>query len=86
MVVGAAATPDAIARAVRHSRFDRLQELEARDGFRERFPAAARFFRKGEVGSWREALTPDQVESLVSRHAAVMRRFGYLSAAGAPVF
>jgi hypothetical protein len=73
--------PERLARALRHSAFDVLQEQEKTHGFRERPVGAPTFFRKGQIGSWREVLNADQVGRLVSDHGAVMRRFGYLSAA-----
>jgi len=36
------------------------------------------FFRKGEVGSWREELTGKQAVQVIHDHREVMRRFGYL--------
>jgi hypothetical protein len=36
------------------------------------------FFRKGQVGEWKEVLTKDQVDQIVNEHAEVMNRFGYL--------
>jgi Sulfotransferase domain len=74
--------PERLARALRHCAFDVLQEQEKSRGFRERPAGAPAFFRKGQIGSWREVLNADQVGRLVSDHGAVMRRFGYLSAAG----
>jgi hypothetical protein len=75
-----------IARAVDFSRFERMQQQEAEHGFAEKLPEAASFFRKGISGSWREALTPELVAKLIADHQAEMRRFGYLSADGNPVF
>ena len=72
-----------VSRAVAHARFDRLRAQEERDGFGGRQPAAPTFFRAGRAGDWRRALTPDQVRSLVTQHAAMMERFGYLREAEA---
>ena len=68
----------AVARAVGRSRFERLREQEARAGFRERMPWAPSFFREGRAGSWRGALTREQVRALVDAHGPAMRRLGYL--------
>jgi hypothetical protein len=65
--------------------FERLQELERKNGFRERLPGASSFFRKGVVGSWREALTDSQVQRLIAAHGKVMRRLGYLDASDNPL-
>lgn len=76
---------DAIRRAIEFSSFEVVKAQEEEHGFRERNPQSASFFRKGEVGSWREELTGDQAEQIIADHGAVMERFGYL-AAGRPVF
>ncbi|NOZ05054.1 MAG: sulfotransferase domain-containing protein [Chloroflexi bacterium] len=78
--------PERVREAIALSRFDRLQAQEAEEGFKERRPEAKSFFRKGKIGSWREDLTPDQVHRLIEDHRAVMRRFGYLTAADEPVY
>lgn len=73
------ATEEDIRRAVAAADFAKLQEQEAEKGFREapqRRPGA-RFFRRGEVGSWRDELTADQVRRIESDHAAMMLRLGY---------
>ncbi len=48
-------------RAIRRASFDSLQKQEARQGFRERPGAMARFFVRGRPGGWRAELTPAQV-------------------------
>ena len=77
--------PDAgrVARAVEHSRFDRLRAQEERYGFDERHPACSSFFRAGRAGSWHEVLSREQVRALIGAHAEVMERFGYLREAEA---
>lgn len=74
-----------VAKAVRFSRFEELSRQEEDKGFRERPQHTERFFRAGRSGGWREALTDEQVERIVADHGTVMRRFGYLNAAGEPV-
>lgn len=66
-------------RAIAHSSFEELQRQEREHGFRER-PEEMRtlFFRRGQVGSWREDLEPAQVARIVADHGDTMRRFGYL--------
>jgi len=49
-------------------------------------PRAKSFFRKGEIGSWREVLTAEQAAKIVADHADVMQRFGYLDEKGQPQF
>lgn len=40
-------------------------------------PLASSFFRKGQVGSWREEMSDELVATLCIAHAEVMDRFGY---------
>ncbi|HXV24461.1 MAG TPA: sulfotransferase domain-containing protein [Alphaproteobacteria bacterium] len=64
-------------RAIARSSFRVLQEQERRHGFKEKSAQAERFFREGKAGQWRKALTPEQVERVVSAHRQQMQRFGY---------
>jgi hypothetical protein len=84
-----AGLPDEEARvkkAIEFSRFEELRQQEEREGFGEKMQRAKMFFRKGEVGSWREKLNAEQARQIVADHAAVMRRFGYLEADDRPAF
>jgi hypothetical protein len=72
------ATPEAIARAVRHADFKQAAAMEEAAGFKERTPAQDRFFRSGTTGQWRDALSPDQVAAVVGAHREQMERFGYV--------
>ncbi len=77
--------PERIRKAIEFSRFEELQKQEQAGGFRERLPKAKAFFRKGSIGSWRDALTPEQAARVIADHTDVMRQYGYLDAAGQPV-
>lgn len=74
-----------IGKAVRFSDFQVLSRQEAEKGFRERPTEAERFFRQGKSGGWRSQLTAAQAARIVADHGEVMRRFGYLDAAGQPL-
>lgn len=78
--------PRRIVRALQHSAFSELQQQERAHGFLEKSPRAASFFRQGTLGSWRTCVTPAQAARLIADHGAVMRRFGYLSAAEQVLF
>ncbi len=78
--------PKKLAQAISFSRFENLSAQEAQNGFRERPPKTARFFRKGQVGDWRTVLTAEQVTRVIQDHREIMRRFGYLDADGSPIF
>jgi aryl sulfotransferase len=72
-------------RAVAYSSFAALQAQEQEKGFREHSQfARGNFFRSGQVGSWREELSPDLVRRLVDAHGDMMRRFSYLDEQGNP--
>jgi hypothetical protein len=78
--------PARVKKAVAFSDFDELRRQEEKSGFGEKTARAKSFFRKGEIGSWREALTPEQADKIVADHRAAMRRFGYLNDRDEPLF
>ena len=69
--------PERIRKAIRFSSFGELRRQEAKSGFVERSDRAQAFFRTGKAGQWKQQLSAEQVERLVSAHAPVMRKFGY---------
>lgn len=69
--------PVRLAHAVEQSRFDRLQAVEAAQGFRERPVKAERFFRRGLANDWHGHLSADQAHRIRAAHRAMMNRFGY---------
>ncbi len=84
-VVGLPYDEERLRKAIEFSSFDTLKKQEQEHGFREKMPMAESFFREGKSGGWRAKLTAEQVQAVVSAHAAVMRRFGYLDETGSPV-
>jgi len=73
-----------IAAAVRKCRFENLRRSEEEGGFTEKAAHVQHFFRKGVVGEWRQALTPEQVEKVVEANRPGMERLGYLDMRGRP--
>jgi hypothetical protein len=71
-------TPDELSAAIEAVRFDRLRDAEETEGFRERMPGTARFFRRGVAGGWRDSLTPAQIARIETEHGPMMRKLGYL--------
>lgn len=64
--------------AIDRSSFDKLRAQEEADGFREKPQHLDRFFREGHAGQWKDVLTSQQVDQIVSDHGEQMARFGYL--------
>ena len=73
-----------VSKAIRFSEFRELARQEAERGFLERPQRAERFFRRGAGRAWQDELTTAQVKRVIADHGEVMRRFGYLDAAGDP--
>jgi hypothetical protein len=67
-----------VERAIRHSDFRALAEMEKRDGFVEVPIKGKRFFRAGRSNQWREKLSREQVARIVKAHREQMQRFGYV--------
>jgi hypothetical protein len=84
--VGLDHTREQIQKAMEFSSFDIVQQQEETEGFHEKSPSSSRFFRKGNIGSWREELNDDQARQIVDDHREVMRRFGYLDDKGKIVY
>ncbi len=69
---------DRLNKAIAFSDFGELQKQEQAQGFRERSNnAPGPFFRRGQVGSWRDELPIDLARKLIEVHAETMTRFGY---------
>jgi len=82
---GRLATPDEVARAIRHADFSELQRQESEHGFAERVSRTAPFFRSGRVGAWREALTEEQIARIETAHGPMMQRLGYSLSSSAEI-
>lgn len=67
-----------IDRAVRNSTFNNLFAMEKTHGFKEASDKSKRFFRAGRMGEWRDVLTRDQIERVITDHREQMKRFKYL--------
>jgi hypothetical protein len=72
-------------RAIDHASFSSLARQEERGGFVERSRNAARFFRKGIAGGWRDGLPPAAAAALIARHRPLMQELRYLDADGNPL-
>jgi aryl sulfotransferase len=76
------ASDEDIRRAVGCADFAELRRQERQTGFREapRPHLGGQFFRRGEVGGWRDELSAEQVARIEAAHAPMMRRLGYEAA------
>lgn len=69
-------------RSILHSDFKLLQQMENEDGFDERLQSCKQFFWKGKAGNYRDFLTQEQIDRIVSYSYDVMKEFGYIDAEG----
>jgi hypothetical protein len=75
--VGLEISDERLQRAIESASFGNLRAQEEISDFAERV-GESRFFRRGEAGSWRDELPPEQARQIEADHSAVMTRFGYL--------
>jgi hypothetical protein len=77
--------PARLRKAIKFSSFRELARQEKRTAFVEARPdGKTPFFRAGQSGSWRGALTDDQVAALIDVHREAMVELGYLTRDGKP--
>jgi hypothetical protein len=67
-----------IERALKYSAFELLRRQEEESGYKERSPYSKRFFRKGEVDSYKTKLNDRQIDRLLDDHGEMMNALGYL--------
>lgn len=72
--------------AIDNTQFDKLKKQESKHRFAETPNHNSHFFRKGTSGGWREYLTEEQVQQVISNHSIVMQILGYLDEQNNPVF
>lgn len=65
-------------KAIDLSSFEKLEAQEEDSGFREKPKKAAKFFRVGKSGQWKDQLDTAQIQRIVDHHHVQMERFGYL--------
>ena len=82
---GIQASDSDILEALNFSSLDEMQKQEKEFGFRERSPQAKVFFRRGGMGAWKNELSVEQVDRIISCHYDTMLQFGYIDENGRPV-
>ena len=68
--------PDRVRKAVEETAFNKLQNLEDKEGFTE--VGMGKFFRKGKVGEWKEKLDPKLVKIIEDHFRKEMMELNYL--------
>jgi hypothetical protein len=69
-------------RAIIHSDFKLLQQMEREKGFGEKMQLCSSFFWKGKIGNYREFLSQEQINRIVDYNYDTMKEFGYLNESG----
>jgi hypothetical protein len=80
-----AISDDDLQRAIDSTSFNKLQQQENENGFKEKSRVANRFFRKGIAGDWESTLTSTQIDRLIHDHGETMHEHGYLDQAYRPI-
>lgn len=75
-----------IKQAIKKSSFSVLAEQESNDGFKEKMIKSKAFFRKGQVGDWRNHLNEQETQEIVKYHRDIMLKFGYIDSNEKPIF
>ena len=75
--IGMEVTDEQIQGAIEATEFEKLQKKEQEKGFKEKLIPTSNFFFKGQVGRWKEELTPAQIERIRTVNEPMMRYFGY---------
>ena len=75
--IGLKFNDDQINFAIEETKFEKLQQKELEQGFKEKLIPTSNFFFKGQVGRWKEELSNEQIEKIREINEPMMRRFGY---------
>jgi hypothetical protein len=81
-VLGLEYNPTKLSKAILFSDFKNLRKMEKEHGFSEKPQKCSCFFRKGEIGNYREYLSQKQIESIIECNRESMQTLGYLDSYG----
>jgi hypothetical protein len=74
--IGIEVTQQQIETAINASSFEQLQQKEKEVGFVEKNKSTT-FFRKGMAGGWKNELSEQQIENIITRHKKAMSCYNY---------
>jgi len=79
-------TDQQIKDGIQKSDFRILSEQEKESGFKEKMIKSTSFFRKGQIGDWRNHLDKKTQNKIIENHKDTMMKFGYLSSGNKLIF
>lgn len=68
---------EAILNAIEACDFKKLKQQEVNKGFKEKAIPSSAFFFKGETGRWKQELTNEQIQKIMTVNESMMKRYGY---------
>ena len=84
--IGLEKSEDQVKQALGKSDFSVLSAQELKEGFREKMIKSKSFFRKGQIGDWKNHLSEKEAGLIIDQHKETMLKFGYLDKKGNLVF
>jgi hypothetical protein len=69
-------------KAIIHSDFKLLQQMEQEKGFGEKMQLCQSFFWKGKIGNYRDFLSQEQIDRITDYNYETMKEFGYIDLNG----
>ena len=69
-------------KAIIHSDFKLLQQMEQEKGFEEKMQLCQSFFWKGKIGNYRDFLSQEQIDRITDYNYDTMKEFGYIDING----
>jgi len=76
--IGIEKSDQQIKTAIEKSDFKILAQQEQEKGFKEKMIKSKSFFRKGEIGDWRNYLDEKMKNEIIKNHETMMKQYGYL--------
>lgn len=71
-----------ISKAIEFTEFKTLKKVEIDKGFNERPENSSAFFRSGKVGNWKNEITKEMADTLISCHFNTLLELNYIDSKG----